>query len=321
LILIEDCAHSLGAVYNGKSVGTFGKVSFFSFSRDKVISSVYGGMVATNDSSLAEKIRQAQNRFDYPSRFWIKQQLLHPVLMNWLILPTYKFFGKYFFVLFQELNILSKAVVLKEKIGEKPAYFPKRMPNALAILALNQLKKTDRFNQYRKGIAAFYAKELSNTSYKLPDTSYNGNIFLRFTVKHPKAHEIIGKAWKNNILIGDWYTTPIAPDYNKLEKIKYGKNLRSVPENAGYKTGSCPIAEKLAKETIDKTDDIAYNMQQQSLYMMPIMSLVIGITLPAGVVLYIVTTTIFSIIQTYLISGLGGVNSWIKKLKSVIVRP
>ncbi len=78
--------------------------------------------------------------------------------------------------------------------------------------------------------------------------------------------------------------------------------------------------EKLAKETVDKTDDIAYNMQQQSLYMMPIMSVVIGLTLPSGVVLYIVTTTIFSIIQTYFVSGLGGLNSWIKKLKSAILR-
>lgn len=31
LILIEDCAHSLGAEYQGKKVGTFGKAAFFSF--------------------------------------------------------------------------------------------------------------------------------------------------------------------------------------------------------------------------------------------------------------------------------------------------
>jgi dTDP-4-amino-4,6-dideoxygalactose transaminase len=39
LILIEDCAHSLGATHKNQKVGTFGRVSFFSFSRDKVISS------------------------------------------------------------------------------------------------------------------------------------------------------------------------------------------------------------------------------------------------------------------------------------------
>jgi len=58
LILIEDCAHSLGATYGGKKVGTFGKVAFFSFSRDKVISSVYGGMAVTDDDNLAGIIKK-----------------------------------------------------------------------------------------------------------------------------------------------------------------------------------------------------------------------------------------------------------------------
>ncbi|MFH1181185.1 MAG: aminotransferase class I/II-fold pyridoxal phosphate-dependent enzyme [bacterium] len=244
LILIEDCAHSLGAIYKGKKVGTFGKIAFFSFSRDKVISSVYGGMVVTNDDGLAQKLNAYLSGIGFPSICWIFQQLLHPVLMTWLIIPTYKYFGKYLFVLFQELNILSKAVCWKEKRGLRPAYFPKRMPEALAILALSQFKKLERFNQHRKEIAKFYAENLGG---QLDE----GNVYLRFTIKHPKAHEIIKKAWKNNLLIGDWYTTPIAPDYSKLEKIKYGKNLRLSSENMGYKLGFCPKAEKLAKETLN----------------------------------------------------------------------
>jgi dTDP-4-amino-4,6-dideoxygalactose transaminase len=256
LILIEDCAHSLGAEYGSTSspqvderaglptetlrakVGTFGKVAFFSFSRDKVISSVYGGMVATNDDELAKKIKDYQEKAGYPSYFWIKQQLLHPVLMNWLILPTYSIFGKYLLILFQWLHILSKAVHWKEKRGLQPGYFPKKLPNAMAILALNQFKKLEKFNLHRKEISEFYVKELLNTSYQLPGSSYDGNIFLRFAAKHPKAHEIIRKAWDNNLLIGDWYTTPIAPHDTKSDKLQ-------------YVSGSCPKAEKLAKETLN----------------------------------------------------------------------
>ncbi len=239
LILIEDCAHSLGAEYKGRKVGTFGKVSFFSFSRDKVISSVYGGMVTTNDDALAKKIREYQKKVRYPSYFWIKQQLLHPILMNWLILPTYKIFGKYLLVLFQWTHILSKAVHWKEKRGKKPCYFPKRFPNALAILALNQFKKLERFNNHRREIAGFYYQELKNTNFELVgEHEGRKNIFLRFAIKHPQAHDIIKKAWQNNLLIGDWYTTPIAPHDTKMEKMQY------VP-------GSCPVAEKLAKITLN----------------------------------------------------------------------
>lgn len=236
LILIEDCAHSLGAEYKERKVGTFGKAAFFSFSRDKVISSVYGGMVVTNDDVLAQKLREYQEKIGCPSYFWIFQQLLHPVLMNWLILPTYKIFGKYLLILFQWLQILSKAVHWKEKIGMRPSYFPKRLPNALAILALKQFKKIEKFNKHRKEIADFYREQLRDTSFELP--LEHEQIYLRFTVKHPKAREIIQKAWQKNLLIGDWYTSPIAPYDTKLDKM-------------GYIMGSCPKAEKLAKETLN----------------------------------------------------------------------
>ena len=239
LILIEDCAHSLGAEYYGKKLGTFGRAAFFSFSRDKIISSVYGGMVATNDDGLAKKIKNFQEKIDEPSYFWIFQQLLHPILMNWLILPTYKFLGKYLLILFQWLKILSKAVHWKEKRGKKPDYFPKKLPNSLAILALNQFKKLERFNKHRKQIATFYLGELLNSKYQMLNTKYeNGHIFLRFPIRHPRAQEIIKKSWKNNLLIGDWYDKVIAPHDTKLKKMQ-------------YLLGTCPRAEKLTKEVFN----------------------------------------------------------------------
>ena len=85
LILIEDCAHSLGAEFNGQKVGSYNKAAFFSFSRDKIISSVYGGMATTNDDVLGEALRQAQGKMGLPNPFWIFQQLLHPILLNYVI--------------------------------------------------------------------------------------------------------------------------------------------------------------------------------------------------------------------------------------------
>lgn len=239
LILIEDCAHSLGAEYKNKKVGTFGKAAFFSFSRDKVISSVYGGMATTNDDELAKKIKEYQEKIGYPSCFWIFQQLLHPILMNWFILPTYSISGKYLLIILQRLHILSKAVHWKEKRGERPDYFPKRLPEALACLALNQFKKLEKFNLYRRELAEFYNKELKDTLFTLPIVPNDRkHIFLRFSLRHHRSRQIIKEAWQKNFLIGDWYTTPIAPSDTKLGKMQY------IP-------GSCPNAEKLAKETLN----------------------------------------------------------------------
>jgi len=250
LLLIEDCAHSLGASYKGKKVGTFGKAAFFSFSRDKVISSVYGGMVVTDDDELAKKIGDYREKIGYPSSFWIVQQLLHPVLMNRIVLPTYSFLGKYLLVLFQWLNILSKAVHWKEKRGKRPDYFPRKLPNALALLALNQFKKLERFNGHRKEIAQFYFDNLEKSTFILPALPKDReHIFLRFTVRHPNAHQIIREAWKRNILIGDWYTTAIAPYDTKMEKLE-------------YYPGNCPKAEELAKQTLNLPTHINISKQE-----------------------------------------------------------
>ncbi len=254
LTVIEDCAHALGSSYQGKLVGTFGKAAFFSFSRDKVISSVYGGMAVTNDDTVAEGIRTLQKEFKLPGRFWILQQLLHPILLAYVILPSYNFFnlGKVVLIFSQIAHILSKAVSWQEKQGKKPPYFPKALPNALAIMALHQFNKLEVFNHQRQLIAAQYYTALKGSAFGLPKQyDERRQNFLRFAVQHPRAHEIIEEAWsKQNILIGDWYTTAIAPFDTNMKEVKY------VP-------GSCPNAEWLAKRTLNLPTHI--NMKSEDI--------------------------------------------------------
>lgn len=55
LLLIEDCAHTMGARWDGRLSGTFGKVSCFSTQTFKHINSGEGGLLATDDPDLAAK--------------------------------------------------------------------------------------------------------------------------------------------------------------------------------------------------------------------------------------------------------------------------
>jgi dTDP-4-amino-4,6-dideoxygalactose transaminase len=57
LLVIEDAAHALEAVYEGRRVGSIGDLSCFSFYVTKNITTGEGGMVTTNRRDLAEKIR------------------------------------------------------------------------------------------------------------------------------------------------------------------------------------------------------------------------------------------------------------------------
>jgi 8-amino-3,8-dideoxy-alpha-D-manno-octulosonate transaminase len=55
LVLIEDACQSVGATYQGKALGTFGKVGCFSFDPVKTITCGEGGALVTNDADCYEK--------------------------------------------------------------------------------------------------------------------------------------------------------------------------------------------------------------------------------------------------------------------------
>jgi dTDP-4-amino-4,6-dideoxygalactose transaminase len=57
LWVIEDAAHSLGGVWQGKSCGAWGDVSCFSFFGNKNLTCGEGGMVVTERDDLADKLR------------------------------------------------------------------------------------------------------------------------------------------------------------------------------------------------------------------------------------------------------------------------
>ncbi len=251
LYVIEDCAHALGATYEGhfqckgKKLGTFGDAAFFSFGRDKVISCVYGGLAFLKNEQAAA-IKRMDARFDslpFPSRKWIRQQLRHPVFMEVVTrLYTFPFpaygIGKALLRLLQVGNILSKAVHWKEKQGMKPDYFPRRLPNALAFLALKQFERVDEFNAHRRQLASFYHNSLiPNSKFKIPALN-DGHIYLRFALRCKDAHNIVKAARRRGILLGDWYDSVVAPRDTQLRQML-------------YQMGSCPVAQRLVKETFN----------------------------------------------------------------------
>jgi dTDP-4-amino-4,6-dideoxygalactose transaminase len=62
ITLIEDAAHAHGSTLNGKHAGSWGKVTTLSYFGTKVISSAgEGGMILTNDASIAKKAQIMRN--------------------------------------------------------------------------------------------------------------------------------------------------------------------------------------------------------------------------------------------------------------------
>ena len=55
--LVEDAAESLGATYQGKQTGTFGKYGIYSFNGNKIITTSGGGMLVSEDEERIQKVR------------------------------------------------------------------------------------------------------------------------------------------------------------------------------------------------------------------------------------------------------------------------
>lgn len=61
LRIVEDAAESHGAELEGRRVGSFGDMACFSFYANKIITTGEGGMVVTDNSVLAERLRSLRN--------------------------------------------------------------------------------------------------------------------------------------------------------------------------------------------------------------------------------------------------------------------
>ena len=66
VVLIEDCAHSLGASYKDRSVGTFGEAGFFSLEVTKPVNTFGGGILVTDNDELAEYATRRGENLEVP---------------------------------------------------------------------------------------------------------------------------------------------------------------------------------------------------------------------------------------------------------------
>jgi perosamine synthetase len=73
LWVIEDSAEAHGAVYKNKKAGSMGDVSCFSFYANKIITTGEGGIIATNNGEIYEKLKIIRSQaFSKERHFWHK---------------------------------------------------------------------------------------------------------------------------------------------------------------------------------------------------------------------------------------------------------
>ena len=76
LVVIEDAAHAHGASFRNRPAGSLGHQGSFSFQSTKNLTSGEGGIITTNDGTLAERCRALHNCGRIPGGAWYEHHLL-----------------------------------------------------------------------------------------------------------------------------------------------------------------------------------------------------------------------------------------------------
>lgn len=240
IYLIEDCAHSLGAMYTGKRVGEWGDAAFFSFGQEKVISCTQGGAAIAKAKEIEE---QLSLRYKNIWRMWpiaIKRMILHPIL--WSIITIFYYvppvtssltIGRALILFFRLIGALRPHVDRSARaLKRKPNI--RKLSNAQTMMLENQFQKLDAFMVHRTELVKTYSAILAKRFTVLQTDAP----LIRFPLRLSNPAAFTAAFKKQRIIIGNWYTAPVHPP--------------GIPmENFGYRKGSCVRAENVCKSIVN----------------------------------------------------------------------
>ena len=218
LRVIEDCAHSTGAEYKSKKIGNLGDVAFYSSERSKVFTTLIGGMATTNDPAIASRLEAYYSECSFPDDAFIERQLKNIILSYYRVKHPGRLGLEINSHKYDTEEIISTTP--EEENGMRPGYYGQKMPNPIAAIGTNQLKKIDAYNARRRETAKRWDAWCDRNGYKkavvIPDST---PVFLRYPVMvEPEKKQ--NRAWveqETGGQVGVWFSTQIHPTSRTVE--------------------------------------------------------------------------------------------------------
>jgi perosamine synthetase len=165
LVVIEDCAHALGATYKGRPVGTFGTGALFSFQTLKPLNCYGGGAALVQDPILGARVRGIVDALPWPSEKRVTDRLREGRLQRIFIKP-WVFSISLFPVLWVSALIdANPDVFLWEKIRSLhplPDEYKERFPNVQSVIGLAALDRFDEWTSRAQAHARYMNSALGN---------------------------------------------------------------------------------------------------------------------------------------------------------------
>ncbi len=207
LIVLEDCAHALGARYKGRPVGTFGTGALFSFQTLKPLNCYGGGLALVRDAVLAAKVRTIVDALPWPSEKRVRDRLLMGRLQRIFIKPWVFSISLFPVLWISALIDANPDVFLWENIRSLhplPEQYTERFPNVQAVIGLEALKHLDEWTGQAQANAQLVTRALSNVPGIQPPQipPDRTHVFYQYCVygpQGPKRDELVVRCVRRGI--------------------------------------------------------------------------------------------------------------------------
>jgi perosamine synthetase len=221
--IIQDCAHSFAAEWKGRPVQKEGVASLFGLNISKILTSIFGGMISTDNDNLLKNLRKLRDEKLKPA------SLRKSIRRFFYFLTVYPTFSVPIYGL---IHRIERSGLLKNFVQyydegkiDMPVDYLESMSKLEARVGLVNLSRYESIIRARKEAASYYFKNISKisfTPFKMPP-QVDGATYSHFIIQVPDKKLWLHKGVRNGVQLGQIieYCIPHMTAYGNHSPEKY----------------------------------------------------------------------------------------------------
>lgn len=239
LLVIEDACHALGSRWQGRPVGALGDAAFFSSQWSKPVTTGLGGWAEIAQPEMAAAVSAVAARYPCPGALaglrlqaqYLAYRALYRPRLFWGLQGLYRTLGR--------LGLVIGSSTGAELDCRMPDDYRRRMGPLQERTLARLLDQAAKAAATRRTNAALIERELER--HHLPRAHVPVGcdpVWLRYPLRVGNKDALLAAARAARVELGDWFLAPVHPNLTRWEQ-------------AAYRAGSCPEAERASREVIN----------------------------------------------------------------------
>lgn len=237
---IEDCCLSMGSTVDGRETGTWGVAAYFSSQWNKPYTTGLGGMAATRDAALAQRMAELQERDALePGAREVRMLRAQLAVYRSLIYPRTTALAQSTFRALTRLGVVVGSSSSAEFTPRMEPDFFKGMSALQARAGLRQITRRSRIIAHRERLSSIYAALLDEAGRSPPRLPPHVRaVLVRYPVRVRDKDAALQQAAGRFVELGSWFESPLHPKETPLEAYDYHE-------------GMCPNADRACREVVN----------------------------------------------------------------------